>query len=186
MNVFPFDPADAFPLTLGLRLAVIAGTLALSGRTVAARRVAFVGSAIASVGTGLLAGNVLHTGAGVDGRLFLHQASGLALGYRVDGLSAWFLLVLAVLAVPIAVYSLGYLAHPHLRRRSVFVGVVFNLLVGAVEIVFAADDVITFLFAWELMTLATAALVIDRTRRASQPPRGLPLPGDVSPWRPAA
>ena len=169
MNVFPFDPADALPLALGLRLAVIAGTLALSGRTVAARRVAFVGSAIASVGTGLLAGNVLHTGAGVDGRLFLHQASGLALGYRVDGLSAWFLMVLAVLALPIAVYSLGYLAHPHLRRRSVFVGVLFNLLIGSVETVFAADDVITFLGAWEVMTLATAALVItEHEERASR------------------
>ena len=44
-------------------------------------------------------------------------------------------------------------------RRSAFVGVSFNVLLGAVEMVFAADGVIVFLFAWELMTLANAALV---------------------------
>ncbi len=48
----------------------------------------------------------------------------------------------------------------------------FNVLVGAVELVFVAGDAITFLFAWELMTLATAGLVTteheDRdTRRAA-------------------
>ncbi|PYR82334.1 MAG: hypothetical protein DMF87_01970 [Acidobacteria bacterium] len=39
------------------------------------------------------------------------------------------------------------------------VGIGFNVMLGAVEIVFVAGDVITFLFAWELMTLATAMLV---------------------------
>ena len=34
-----------------------------------------------------------------------------------------------------------------------------NVLLGALEVVFAADSVIAFLFAWELMTLSTAALV---------------------------
>ncbi len=34
------------------------------------------------------------------------------------------------------------------------------VLLGAVELVFAAGDAVTFLCAWELMTLATAALVV--------------------------
>ena len=51
-------------------------------------------------------------------------------------------------------------------------GVGFNVLVGAVELVFAADGVIAFLFAWELMTLVNAALVATEherreTRRAA-------------------
>jgi hydrogenase-4 component B len=94
------------------------------------------------------------------------------LTYAVDGLSAWFLLVLSVLAVSIAIFSIGYVSHPPLSRRSVFLGVAFNLLLGAVELVFAASDVITFLCAWELMTLGTAALVVTEheersTRRAA-------------------
>jgi hydrogenase-4 component B len=39
------------------------------------------------------------------------------------------------------------------------VGTAFNLLLGAVEMVFVADGVVAFLFAWEVMTLLTAALV---------------------------
>ena len=50
-----------------------------------------------------------------------------------------------------------------------FLGVAFNVLLGAVELVFAAADAITFLFAWELMTLATAALVAtEHEERASR------------------
>jgi hydrogenase-4 component B len=164
--------AAAFPLVLTFRLAVVAVTFGCGSRLHAARWIAFVGSALASGMTGWVALEVLRTGGPIDGALFMHRASGLSLTYAVDGLSAWFLLILASLAVPIAVYSLGYVAHPHLQHRSVFLGVMFNLLIGAVETVFAAGDVLTFVAAWELMTLATAALVITEheersTRRAA-------------------
>ena len=48
----------------------------------------------------------------------------------------------------------------------------FSVLVGAVELVFVADGVIGFLFAWELMALVNAALVTTEherrdTRRAA-------------------
>lgn len=155
----PLDAAHLFTAALVFRLGVIAVTMALWRRERAARLVGFVGSALASAMTAVLAITVLRTGASVEGVLFLHPATGFSLGYLVDGLSAWFLLILSVLAVPVAVYSLGYVAHAPLNRRSVFLGVGFNLLVGAVEVVFAAGDVLTFLGAWELMTLATAALV---------------------------
>ena len=120
---------------------------------------AFVGAALASVVIGATAVAVLRAGAPAQGTLLVHQASQFALGYAVDGLSAWFLLVVSVVASPIAIFSLGYVAHPPFERRSVFVGVAFNVLLVAVELVLAAGDAVTFLFAWELMTLATAALV---------------------------
>jgi hydrogenase-4 component B len=93
------------------------------------------------------------------GVLLAHGASGFSLTYAIDGLSAWFLLVLSALAIPIALFSIGYVAHPPFGQRSAFLGATFNLLLGVVEMVFAADSVITFVFAWELMTLSTAALV---------------------------
>ena len=43
--------------------------------------------------------------------------------------------------------------------RTAAVGVAFNVLIAAVSVVFVVNDVIGFLFAWEVMTLATAALV---------------------------
>ena len=111
-----------------------------------ARRVAFLGSAAASLATGLVAAQVLGTGTPVKGVLYVHQASEFSLGYSIDGLSAWFLLVLSVVAVPIALLSLGYIGGPRWSRRSAFLGVGFNVLLGAVEGVFLADDLIAFLF----------------------------------------
>ncbi|MFA5909560.1 MAG: proton-conducting transporter membrane subunit [Vicinamibacterales bacterium] len=165
----PFEPTIGPPAVLALRFAVVAVTLLVWRRRAAARRVAFLGSALASLVTGLMAADVLRTGVPVDGVLFVQQASGFSSAYSVDGLAAWFLAVLSIVAAPIAIFSIGYVGHPHLSRRSVFLGVAFNLLVGAVEVVFTAADVLTFLGAWELMTLVTAALVAtDHEERASR------------------
>jgi hydrogenase-4 component B len=166
------DPSVWVPASIATRLGSIALTLALSRWPRASRYAAFIGSCLASSITAALALHVLVSGARVHGELLQHAASGFTLGFAVDRLSAWFLLVLAVLAVPIAAYSVGYLAHGPLERRSAFVGVGFNVLLCTVEAIFVADGVITFLFAWELMTLATAALVATEhelleTRRAA-------------------
>jgi hydrogenase-4 component B len=155
----PFDLTDGLSAALVLRVGVMAATLLASRRTHVARQVAFLGSAMASIMTFLMAAHVLRAGSPVHGAWLVHQASGFALTYTVDGLSAWFLAVLSILALPIAIFSIGYVGQSQLRGRSVFIGIAFNVLLGALEIVFAADTVITFLFAWELFTLVTAALV---------------------------
>jgi hydrogenase-4 component B len=157
--------ADFLPLALGVRLGSIALSLALAGRARWCRRVAFSGSVVASALTGTAALAVVSGGAPLHGVLLSHGASGLSFGYAVTPLSAWFLLVLALLAVPIAVYSVAYLGHGTLGRRSAFVGVGFHLLLGAMEAVFVADGVIGFLFAWELMSLVTTALVATEHER---------------------
>jgi hydrogenase-4 component B len=170
--MMPLDLVSGLPAALALRIGIIAVTLLVSRRARVARQAAFLGSALASIMTGLTAAAVLRAGSSLHGVLLVHGASGFSLTYGVDGLSAWFLLVLSVLAVPIALFSIGYIGHPPFDQRSAFVGVAFNVLLGAVEVVFAAGDIITFLCAWELMTLATAALVATEheeraTRRAA-------------------
>jgi hydrogenase-4 component B len=153
------DPALGIPVAMVVRLATIVMTLALARRPRAARPVAFVGSLLASLTTGVAAGAVLAGGSPPQGTLFVHDASGFAMTYRLDGLSAWFLVVLSTVAAPVALFSIDYAAHLAHDRRSVFLGVAFNILLAAVELVLVADGVVGFLFAWELMTLATAALV---------------------------
>jgi Ni,Fe-hydrogenase III small subunit/NAD-dependent dihydropyrimidine dehydrogenase PreA subunit len=154
-----FDSAGGLPMALALRIGIIVVTLLLSRQRQVARQVAFLGSALASGVTWLTAANVLRAGSSVHGVLLVHEASGFVLTYTVDGLSAWFLVVLSVLAVPIALFSLGYVGLSNFSRRSVFIGAAFNILLGALETVFVADGVILFIFAWELMTLVSAALV---------------------------
>src|SRR5947207_12803858 len=160
------------PVALALRIAVTALTLLAWGRRVAARRMAFLGSAAASILSTMAAAAALRPGAASHGILFVHRASQFAFSYALDGLAAWFLLVLGIVAVPIALFSLRYIGQAQFEHRSVFVGTVFNVLVGAIELVFVAGDAITFLFAWELMTLASAALVateheVRENRRAA-------------------
>lgn len=155
----PFDPGAGLRLAFVLRIGIIALTLLAARRAALGRLVAFIGSALASLVTAAIAVTTLQAGASSHGELILHRATQFSLGYTIDGLSAWFLIVLSTLAIPIAIFSIGYFAHGHFDRRSPFIGAMFNLLVGAVELVFVASDAITFLFAWELMTLTAAALV---------------------------
>jgi hydrogenase-4 component B len=158
---------DSLPLAFGVRLATIAIALAFAGRPRWCRTSAFAGSVVASSLTAAVAASVILTGVSRQGVLLRHDASGVSLGYTVTPLSAWFLLVLAMLAIPAAVYSIGYLAHAVARERTAFVAAGFNVLLGAVEAVFVADGVVAFLFAWELTTLATAALVATEHETAS-------------------
>jgi hydrogenase-4 component B len=166
------DPALGIDAVVAIRVATVVAALLLRRRREWVRRLAFGGAAVASAIAGLAAAAALGSGGAVRGVLFVHHASGFSLGYAIDPLAAWFLIVLSALALPIAVFSIGYARHPPLDRRSVFLGIAFNVLLLSVELVFIASDVIAFLFAWELMTLATAALVATEhenleTRRAA-------------------
>ncbi|OHE89128.1 MAG: hypothetical protein A3G75_03415, partial [Verrucomicrobia bacterium RIFCSPLOWO2_12_FULL_64_8] len=157
------------PGALLIRLITIAVTLALGRHAAASRRAALGGSILASAMTLSLAVGVLMSGRAVDGVLLRHAASGMVFGYAVAPLSAWFLMVLGLVAIPVAFYSAGYFAHAVAPSRTAGVGIGFNALLGSVELVFAAGDVMTFLFAWEVMTLATAALVAtDHDVRANR------------------
>ena len=103
--------AAGVPIAIAIRLATIAATLVLARRVSACRVAALAGSAAASVLTAAAAIDVLVTGRSVGGVLVRHAASGFVLGWAVAPLAAWFLMVLGVVAVPVAVYSAGYFAH---------------------------------------------------------------------------
>jgi hydrogenase-4 component B len=166
------NPALGVGAVVIVRAAVVVVALLLRRRRELVRRVAFGGAALASAIAGFTAAATLGSSAALRGVFFVHHASGFSLSYSIDPLSAWFLIVLSILAVPIAIFSIGYARHPPLDGRSVFLGIAFNVLLFSVELVFIAGDVIAFLFAWELMTLSTAALVateyeIAQTRGAA-------------------
>ena len=149
----------AIQAALVVYVVTIAATLAARNRAGWCRWIAFAGSALASVATLIAAAGVLSSGEPIAGVLFTHHASGLIVDFIVTPLSAWFLLVMGTLGVPIAIYSIGYVAHAVPPSRTAAAGMVFNVLMAAVTVVFVVDNVIGFLFAWELMTLATATLV---------------------------
>src|SRR5512134_3007934 len=101
--MIPLDPALGVGAVAAVRVAVVVAALLLRRRREWVRRVAFGGAALASALTGLTAAAGLAGDAALRGTLFVHHASGFSLDYAIDPLSAWFLLVLSTLAVPIAI-----------------------------------------------------------------------------------
>ncbi len=82
----------------------------------------------------------------------------------VDPLSGLFLAILAMVAVPAAVYATSYLADsPHARSLGTITGLFQIALVG----VLVARDPTLFLAFWELMTLIPAAAILVQHGEAS-------------------
>ena len=162
-----FGLQELIVAALGVHAITVVVALALARRPGLCRWAAFGGSVLALGLVTAVAASVLASGRPVAGVLFAHAASGIVLDYVVTPLSAWFLLVLGLVSVPIAVYSVGYLAHAVPASRTAAVGAMFNVLLATVEVVFIVSNVIGFLFAWELMTLATAALVATEHEAAN-------------------
>ena len=157
--MFSLNPALGLAAAAAIHGVVSVAALLMRRRTESVRRIGFGGAALASAIASLASVAALRSGGVSRGVLFVHHASGFSLDYAIDPLAAWFLLVLSALALPIAIFSIGYGRQAPLDGRSVFLAVAFNVLLLSVELVFIAADVIGFLFGWELMTLATAALV---------------------------
>ena len=159
------DPGAWLLFAAATRLGCIATALVSRSRPSLSRWSAFGGSTAASLMTAAVGLFALGTGTALRGHWIDHEPAGLALGYSVDALSGFFLTVLAILGIAVAIYCLGYFAHSR-PGRTAFVGTAFNVLLGSVEMVFVADGAIGFLLAWELMTLATAALVATEHEHA--------------------
>src|SRR5450756_969830 len=86
------------------------------------------------------------------------------LSLSVDGLSAYFLLVISLVAVAAAIYGPAYLrAHSPGAGRARQAAQVFglNVFLGCMTFVCCSGDALTFLLCWEGMTLASYVLVVS-------------------------
>jgi hydrogenase-4 component B len=85
---------------------------------------------------------------------------GGSLRMQIDGLSAFFLVPILLICGLGAIYGRGYL-HAHEGRRNLGpVWFFYALLTAAMILVVIADNAILFLMAWEIMSLASFALVM--------------------------
>ena len=98
------------------------------------------------------------------------------LSLSVDGLSAYFLFVISIVAVAATIYGPAYLrahspdAGP--ARRAVQ-GLALNVFLGSMAFLCCAGDALTFLFCWEGMTLASYVLVVSDDRDGENARAGL-------------
>jgi hydrogenase-4 component B len=94
----------------------------------------------------------------------------------LDGLSAYFLLAISLVAVAAAIYGPAYLrAHSPDAGRARQAAQVFalNLFLGCMTFLCCAGDALTFLLCWEGMTLASYVLVVSDDRDGESARAGL-------------
>ncbi len=89
--------------------------------------------------------------------------------FRLDGLSAVFLLIVGTGGAISALYGLGHARHDHDPR---WVRFFFPLFLGGMTLLTLADDAFSFLLSWEFMSLASWFMVLashqrHETRRAA-------------------
>ena len=136
--------------------------MAIEGHRTVSRLVVWTGHLLVlafSLVGGAGALGVLLKGAAPPLRVALpHLFPFATMSLAVDGLSAFFLLVIALVAAAAALYGPAYLdAH---AKSPVVQTVSLGLFVACMAIVCCAADAMTFLLAWEGMTLASYVLVV--------------------------
>ena len=98
------------------------------------------------------------------------------LSLSVDGLSAYFLFVISLVAAAASIYGPAYLrAHsPNAgRARQAAQVIALNVFLGCMAFVCCAGDALSFLLCWEGMTLASYVLVVSDDRDGENARAGL-------------
>jgi hydrogenase-4 component B len=138
-----------------------------------ARWLAAAGTALGGAGVAAAAGQALAEGGPWtwSAGAVLRPLGGFAL--RLDALSAFFVGLTGLCAVPVAVYAAGYLAGLDGRGRGRAVSGLLPLFVAGMATVAAADNVFTFLLAWESMAVSSYLLVVSDADSADARAAGL-------------
>ena len=87
----------------------------------------------------------------------------------IDGLSAFFLVLVFFIGFLVSVYAVGYMKEFDARRRGQAAPLLLNLLLLSMVFVVSAGDMLSFLLGWEVMSLASYFLVVlDHEKREAR------------------
>ncbi|HEX2614093.1 MAG TPA: hydrogenase 4 subunit B [Nitrososphaera sp.] len=117
---------------------------------------AIAGSLIAII----LGALVAMSGSTIDLSLPYGPVDQLSLHFHVDGMAAFFMLIIGLVTLAVSIYSIGYSTEYFGKRSARALGLLINVFVLSMFLVTAADNVFSFLVFWEAMSLASFFLVI--------------------------
>ena len=150
-------------MALTIALSSVVGLLALAVIAIAISRIAwgrvfiYGGSlAISSIVT-VVALQQLLAGASAETVTLPLGLPWLGSHFRLDALSAFFLLIVSLGAALASLYALGYGKHEQAPQRVL---PFYPAFLAGMTLVVLADDAFTFLFSWEFMSLSSWALVM--------------------------
>ncbi len=152
-------------LTLIAVLLAVYGAAALLGVVVGGRALVpvYVLSGLAAAATALGAAHFLGAGAAPETAVLPLGLPWIGAHFRIDALSAFFLLVLGVAGTLTSFFALGYGRHDDEPGRVL---PFYPAFLAAMTLVLVADDAFSFLVSWETMSLASWLLVLATHRLA--------------------
>lgn len=83
----------------------------------------------------------------------------LSYSFHIDGLSAFFILIISLSATAASIYGYGYVSRDTHIRPGVF-GFFYTLFIASLYLVVTANNSIFFLSAWEIMSLTSYFLIV--------------------------
>ena len=90
----------------------------------------------------------------------------LTIQFRLDPLSAFFVLLISLTGVAVSIYAIGYVRELESRRSIGLLGGLYNAFLLSMTLVVMADDGFLFLFLWELMSIVSYLLVVTEHEKA--------------------
>jgi len=83
-----------------------------------------------------------------------------SLAFQIDGLSAFFLVVIFAVCLLAGIYSFHYMDNSEETIRTAVHYFFFSILISSMALVVTAANIITFMLFWEIMSLSSFFLVI--------------------------
>lgn len=80
--------------------------------------------------------------------------------FYIDNLSAFFTLIIFLLALIVSIYSYGYVTQFYAKRNVGYLGFLYNLFIVSMLLVVTSGQIFYFLIVWELMSLISYFLVV--------------------------
>jgi hydrogenase-4 component B len=88
------------------------------------------------------------------------------LSFRIDALSAFFLITIFFICLLAVLYSFHYMDQATNAWRTSVYYLFFSVLIGAMALVVTADNLVSFMLSWEIMSLSSFFLVITHFENA--------------------
>ena len=84
----------------------------------------------------------------------------LTIQFRLDPLSAFFVLLISITGVAVSIYAMGYVREFESRYSIGLLGGLYNAFLLSMTLVVMADDAVVFLILWEIMSIVSYLLVV--------------------------
>lgn len=97
----------------------------------------------------------------------------LTISFHLDRLAAFFILIIALVAVCVSIYSLKYMEHTGSAQQRNFMVSAMAVFIFTMALTVASANFFSFIFFWEIMSLSSLFLVLYEREKAETPKAGL-------------